>query len=293
MTFLECCHSSMWCPGARGPRRRLGVVALERWDGPGRGSARRHEGDAQAGPCTQPRGRVPRRFRKRVAVPASGGLRREAPVSQARRGAVMAADARRNGRDVRRGNEDVADPDRAQIPEPDRRGARGAADTKSMQVGLTVNGRYGARQHASCARCCAASIEVRGGSRGRLAPSRRVPAGPGQGALTASKPRDRRRAPRRERPRIDDMHRARRRGRPLRIRDRSTASARHVASIQESLWAALPRGHVADGRRIGTRVREASSERLQAEGRGQHLRDGGCRGAGAGAPSQPSRCIAL
>jgi hypothetical protein len=166
MTFLECRHSLVLCPGARRPRRRHGV---RRWSpavcGPERGARgtwpARHERPAsahtarvhvafaspsrrRAGTHTHAAARPHAgTFSKGVAGLASGQLRREAPVPQARRRVAIAGSARRTSRRSGRGNREVADQDEAQFLEPDRRGTRGAAKAKSTQDGLTVSGHEG------------------------------------------------------------------------------------------------------------------------------------------------------
>ncbi len=166
MTFLECRHSLVLCPGMRGPRRRRGV---DRWFAAGWARTRertarkpaRHERPAASraarmrGALASPPGRHagthmhagarPRAgtFSKGVAEPASGRLRREAPGPQAWRRVVVAEGVRRKSRRGTHGNDDVADPSGVHSFEPGRRGARRAAEAKSTQVGLTVSGHQG------------------------------------------------------------------------------------------------------------------------------------------------------
>jgi len=166
MTFLECCHSLVLCPGARRPRRRASAC---RWNtavrGPERGArggwparherpapsraARMHEAFAspawrRAGTHMHAATRPPAgTFSKGVARLASGQLRREAPVSQARRGGAVAGCRRRTSRCSRHGNRGAAKQGEAQFLELDRRDARGAAKAKSTQDGLTVSGHRG------------------------------------------------------------------------------------------------------------------------------------------------------
>ena len=168
MTFLECRHSLVLCPGTRRPRRRSCVW---RWNtavcGPERESrgtrparyerpaspraARVHEAFAspsrrRAGTHThthtaaRPHAGT---FSKGVARLPSGQLRREAPVGKAWRRVAIVGSPRRTSRRGGRSNREVADLGEAQFLEPDRRGTRGAAKAKSTQDGLTVSGHQG------------------------------------------------------------------------------------------------------------------------------------------------------
>jgi hypothetical protein len=166
MTFLECRHSLVLCPGTRRPRRRVGV---SRWNtavcDPERGArgkgptryerpassraARMHEAFAspsrrRAGTHTHAAARPHAgTFSKGVAELPSGQLRREAPVWAARRRVAIAGSARRTRRCGGLGDHEVTDQGEAQFLEPDRRGTGGAAKAKSTQDGLTVSGHQG------------------------------------------------------------------------------------------------------------------------------------------------------
>ena len=141
MTFLECRHSLVLCPGVRGPPRRACAssrrLCTKR---PGTGAhgevPARHDRPAATRP---PAGT----FREGLSEVPSGELRRGAPVSRARRRVAIAGLARRTRRCVGRGNDNVADRNRAQRAEAGRRDARGVAGAKSTQVGLTVSGHPG------------------------------------------------------------------------------------------------------------------------------------------------------
>ncbi len=166
MTFLECCHSLVLCPGVRRPRRRPCVCRWSSaWCAPDRGARgdwpTRYERPAPAraahmrealAPPTRRRAGTRMHaaarphagtFSKGAAKLPSGQLRRDAPVSWARRGVAGAGGARRTSRRSGHGNAEVADQGEAHFTEPDRRGTRGAAKAKSTQDGLTVSGHQG------------------------------------------------------------------------------------------------------------------------------------------------------
>jgi hypothetical protein len=172
MTFLECLHSLVLCPGVRAPRRRCGVVACsnarcssgwvargfeparhERSASPRRAGAHRLRASPRkrrAGTCTHAAARPPAgTFSWGERALPSGRPRRSTPESRSQglarspRGIVPATGDLLEGSREARGNVEVADQAKAHLDEPDRCGAGGAAEAKGTQVSLTVSGHQG------------------------------------------------------------------------------------------------------------------------------------------------------